>query len=86
MDVFAALLSGAALLPYDVRRSGPGGLDVWLELARPTVYHSTPSVFRAFLEARRRPSPIESVAVVVLGGEAALPTGPSGSWPEGRAW
>ena len=73
VDVFGALLRGASLLPYDVATSGLDSLEAWVEETRPTVYHSTPTVFRAFLRGRRGTGPLGPVRAVVLGGEAASP-------------
>jgi acyl-coenzyme A synthetase/AMP-(fatty) acid ligase/acyl carrier protein len=69
MDIFAALLSGAALLPFDVRREGVAGLGPFLVEGGVSVYHSTPTLFRALAEGLRDAVP--SVRLVVLGGEEA---------------
>jgi amino acid adenylation domain-containing protein len=45
-NVFGALLNGATLLPYDVRRQPVSELPAWLRRAGATVYHSVPSLFR----------------------------------------
>jgi len=69
MDIYAALLNGAALMLCDVRRDGIEALGAWLDAEAVTIYHSTPTVFRhAFHDAGkagRRPA----VRLVVLGGE-----------------
>jgi amino acid adenylation domain-containing protein len=72
VDVFSALLAGGTLLPYDLRQAGVEGLPAWLEAARPTVYHSTPTIFRSFLRGRPPGAPLDGVEVVVLGGESVL--------------
>ncbi len=69
MDIFAALLNGAMLVPIDVRETGLGGLCERLEKGAVTVYHSTPTLYRHLvrtLSGRRAPS---TVRLVVLGGE-----------------
>ena len=40
-----------ALDLWDVRQEGTAGLAAWIAARRVTVYHSTPSVFRAFTDA-----------------------------------
>ena len=73
VDVFGALLHGATLFPCDLTNDGLDGLEAWMESRLPTIYHSTPTVFRAFLRGRRGRAPFASVRRVVLGGEAAGP-------------
>jgi amino acid adenylation domain-containing protein len=73
MDLFGALLNGAALHLFDVRRNGVEPLAKWLRSRRITLYHSTPTLFRALLpgggpQGDRFPS----VRLVVLGGEAVI--------------
>lgn len=50
-SMFCALLNGATLLPFDVRKRGFGALGDWLIEARATIYHSVPSIYRGVLEA-----------------------------------
>ncbi len=68
-SLFSALLNGAAVFPYDVRRQGLGGpLAAWLNREAITVYHSVPSIFRSIaLDDQRYPT----VRVVRLEGDAA---------------
>jgi amino acid adenylation domain-containing protein len=69
MDIFGALLNGAALCPIDVRQVGLGGLRERLVSDRVTVYHSTPTLFRSLAhELVGHPAPA-AVRLVVLGGE-----------------
>ena len=49
-NIFGALLNGAALLPFDVRRRGVVALTRWLAAAEPTIYHSVPSLFRQVVD------------------------------------
>jgi len=70
MDLFAALLSGAALCPWDLRRDGLEGLAAWIAGAGVTVLHATPTLFRR-LVAARRDADFSRVRWVVLGGEEA---------------
>ena len=45
-SMFAALLNGATLMPYDLRRDGLNSLDAWIVRRNVTVFHSVPSIFR----------------------------------------
>ncbi|HEY0697494.1 MAG TPA: amino acid adenylation domain-containing protein, partial [Micromonospora sp.] len=69
-DLYPALLTGAAVVPVDVRRHGVPYAAELLARHRVTVYHSTPTVYRYLLDAlgARR---LDSVRVVLLGGEQA---------------
>jgi amino acid adenylation domain-containing protein len=69
MDLYGALLNGAALYPFDVRREGIEGLGTFLDREGITLYHSTPTVFRHFLRTKTDGSRHPSVRAVVLGGE-----------------
>ncbi|HEU4561845.1 MAG TPA: amino acid adenylation domain-containing protein, partial [Longimicrobium sp.] len=71
MDLFGALLNGAALHLFDVRRHGVEPLAPWLRSRGITLYHSTPTLFRALLPSDGPPGDrFPSVRLVVLGGEA----------------
>jgi amino acid adenylation domain-containing protein len=45
-SMFGALLNGAAVFPYDLRRLGTAGLGRWLVRERVSIYHSVPGLFR----------------------------------------
>ena len=68
MDLFGALLNGAALCPFDVRRLGTAPLPAWVREQGITVWHSTPTLYRRFLDEAGE-SAFPSVRLVVLGGE-----------------
>ncbi len=70
VDIYAALLNGAALFPFDIRSEGLTGLADWIDERQVTVYHSTPTVFRHFTDGLAGDRKMESVRAVVLGGEA----------------
>lgn len=70
MDLFAALLSGAALCPWDLHRDGLDGLPAWIAESGATVLHATPTLFR-HIAATRRGADFSRVRWVVLGGEEA---------------
>ncbi|MFG1847353.1 AMP-binding protein [Micromonospora carbonacea] len=69
-DLYPALLTGAAVVPVDLRRHGLAHAVEQLGKHRVTVYHSTPTVYRFLLDALgdRR---LTSVRAVLLGGEQA---------------
>jgi len=67
-DTFAALLSGAAAAPIDIRTRGLAHLAEALDERGVTVYHSTPTVYR-YLVASLGERTLPRVRVVVLGGE-----------------
>ena len=69
-DVLAALLGGATLLPFDVRRAGLAALADWIERERITVLCAVVTTLRhlvASLAADRR---LPSIRIVRLGSEA----------------
>ena len=69
MDIFGALLNGAALCPIDVRSGGVGALVDALRRRRITVYHSTPTVYRLVLRGLGEEALPDPLRLVVLGGE-----------------
>ncbi|MET9258676.1 amino acid adenylation domain-containing protein [Amycolatopsis sp. NPDC004079] len=67
-DLFSALLSGAAVVPFDVAAHGVAALGEVLAKHEVTVYHSTPTMFRYLTDSlgdRRLPA----LRAVLLGGE-----------------
>ena len=74
MDIFGALLNGAALYPIDLRDTTPVELADWIDRGRITVLHSTPTVFRMLMGSLEATRILSSVRLVVLGGEAAYRT------------
>ncbi|MGQ0609302.1 MAG: amino acid adenylation domain-containing protein [Chloroflexota bacterium] len=48
-STFAALLNGAALMPFRLDHGGVARLAEWMRTERITIYHSVPSVLRAAL-------------------------------------
>ncbi|BCL17053.1 beta-ketoacyl synthase N-terminal-like domain-containing protein [Micromonospora sagamiensis] len=69
-DLWPALLTGAAVVPVELRRHGLAHAVDELVRHRVTVYHSTPTVYRFLLDTLgdRR---LDQVRVVLLGGEQA---------------
>ncbi|MBD3557662.1 amino acid adenylation domain-containing protein [Planktothrix sp. FACHB-1355] len=69
MDIFGALLNGAELCLYDLRKKGFGDLENFIKNNGVTVYHSTPTVFRTFAGNLSGSEALDCVRKVVLGGE-----------------
>jgi len=69
MDVFGALLSGATLCPVDLKTETLPDALAWLADEGVTVFHSTPTVFRAFAGTVQDRACLTSIRTVVLGGE-----------------
>lgn len=65
----SALLNGAAACPFQFRKEGPKGLSAWLHDERITIYHSSPSIFRALVQSLSREEPFRDLRILRLGGE-----------------
>jgi amino acid adenylation domain-containing protein len=76
IDIFGALLNGATLCPIDVKKEGLVNLSEWLREKEITIYHSTPTLYRHFLETLPSNSDSTSlfpkIRLVVLGGEEVV--------------
>jgi amino acid adenylation domain-containing protein len=72
MDIFGALLNGAALYPIDVKKEGLLNLAQYLRECEISVYHSTPTVYRYFLHLLAEADEFPNIRLVVLGGEAVV--------------
>ncbi len=70
--IFGALLNGALLLPFDLKRGGVADLGPWLKAQGVTTFHLVPSVFRQMLRALQPGTVLDSVRVARLGGEPIL--------------
>ncbi|WP_406108768.1 AMP-binding protein [Micromonospora globbae] len=69
-DLYPALLTGAAVIPVDLRRHGLAHAVDQLARHGVTVYHSTPTVYRFLLDTPGVER-LDRVRVVLLGGEQA---------------
>ncbi|TDC38956.1 amino acid adenylation protein [Micromonospora sp. 15K316] len=69
-DLYPALLTGAAVIPVDLRRHGLAHAVEQLARHGVTVYHSTPTVYRFLLDTPGVER-LDRVRVVLLGGEQA---------------
>ena len=70
MDIYGALLNGAGLYPYDLKAEGSmERLPEWIDREAITIYHSTPTVYRYFIDTLHEEK-FPGVRLVVMGGEA----------------
>jgi len=72
LDIFGALLSGAALCSFPVVAEGIEGLARWLKSARITVFHWFPTGFRHLVDAMNDADLLPDLRLVVLGSESLL--------------
>jgi amino acid adenylation domain-containing protein len=72
MGIFGALLNGATLCPFDIKKEGIQILGKWLKENKITIYHSTPTVYRYFLDYSPERKQLEAIRLVVLGGEEVV--------------
>ena len=70
MDIYGALLNGATLYPYDIKKNGPGGLSRWLISECLSVIHAVPTIYRSFINELDGETQFKNIRLVVLGGEA----------------
>jgi amino acid adenylation domain-containing protein len=71
-DIYGALLNGAGLFIYDLKKLGIHYLAEWLTTEGITVFYCVPTIFRAFMEVLDREAFVK-VRLVRLGGEQVLP-------------
>ena len=72
MDIFGALLNGAALYPLNLRDQSIDHVAKTLRHYGLTIFHSTPTVFRYFTDSLQESEKLMSVRLVVLGGEEVV--------------
>ncbi|MCC7203678.1 MAG: AMP-binding protein [Phycisphaeraceae bacterium] len=72
--LFAALLTGATLAMFSVRRQGIEPLAPWLDEQAVTICHLVPSVFRRLARTPSHPGRWPHLRLLRLGGEAVLQT------------
>ena len=70
-NAHCALLNGATLCPWDIRTDGLADLAPWMLEAGVTVYRSSTSVFRYFVETLRGDEDFSRLRLVTLGSEPA---------------
>ncbi|MBE7553881.1 MAG: amino acid adenylation domain-containing protein [Anaerolineales bacterium] len=69
MDIFAALLNGAAVFPFNLKKEGTANLASWLIGEEITIYHSVPTVFRSLLMTLMGEEQFPKLRLIDLGGE-----------------
>ena len=67
--IYAALLNGAALYPFDVRAEGLAPLAGWLRDNAITIYRSVPTTFRHFVHSLKGAHDFPALRLIYLGGE-----------------
>lgn len=72
MGIYGGILNGACVFPRSVRAGGFDEVGTWIRRSALSIYHSTPTVFREFLEATDASERFSSVRCVVLGGEPVV--------------
>jgi amino acid adenylation domain-containing protein len=68
-EIFGALLNGASLTLFPLRREGHGGLAGWIETEEVSVLKLPAPVFREVLETLGRGARISGPRLVLLGGD-----------------
>ncbi len=69
MDIFGALLNGATLFLIDIHQDGLPYLNQTMNDGGITIYHSTPTVFRLWIDTLGDKMELPQLRLVVLGGE-----------------
>ncbi|MCI5222600.1 MAG: amino acid adenylation domain-containing protein, partial [Candidatus Electrothrix sp. AR4] len=69
IDIFAALLNGATLYPFNLKESSLENCLHWIAEKKISIYHSTPSIFRELMAENNQN--MHSVRLVIMGGEAS---------------
>ena len=73
-NTFAALFSGGTLFPWDVRREGTAGLANWLVEERITIFNSSASLFREFVETLTGQERFPDLRLIRTGSEKMVPS------------
>lgn len=69
LDIFGALLNGAALFPFSVAEEGTAKLARWLLEEQITVFHWVPTAFRHVVDGLSDQESLSAVRRIVLGSE-----------------
>lgn len=72
MDIFGALLNGATLYPINIRNNGLLDLGKLLNDSQISIYHSTPTVYRYYVNSLDASERFSFIRLIVLGGEAVF--------------
>jgi non-ribosomal peptide synthetase component F len=71
--LWASLLNGATVLPFDVRVGAGGHLVRWLLQEQVTIYHSVPAVFRQMAAALTGHEQFPKLRAIILSGAPMTP-------------
>lgn len=71
--LWRALLGGATLLPWPVRRNGVRGMFEWLNTERATVLACATTLFRTLMATLGQADQLKTVRLLRLGGERVTP-------------
>lgn len=73
MDIYGALLNGAALYPLDIKKQAAiSTVSQWLKHEGITIWHSVPTLFRYFINTITPGEKFSKLRLLVLGGEEVL--------------
>jgi len=72
MHLYGALLAGATLCVYDMRRDGMPGLRAWLDGERVSVVHTFPTIFRGLCAAMAPGGRFAHLRAIDLAAEAVF--------------
>jgi len=70
VDIFCALLNGATLYPWNVKKQGLAGLEDWLDAEKVTICDWVPTPFRYFVDALSGKTRFPHLRLLVLASEA----------------
>ncbi|MEW6732939.1 MAG: amino acid adenylation domain-containing protein, partial [Acidobacteriota bacterium] len=71
MDIFGALLNGACLFPINVKEKGLLNVANRIIDEQITIFHSTPTLYRYFINTLNGTEEFPKLRLIVLGGEEA---------------
>lgn len=69
VDIYCALMTGATVCPWDVKRRGFVGLADWLRAERVTSFQWIPTPFRHFMETLGADEQLPDIRLVVMASE-----------------
>lgn len=73
-DIFGALLNGATLLLFDLKREGLGHVATVIRQRRATILHAMPPVVRSLLGGLHAPDDLECIRLVYIAGDKLYPS------------
>lgn len=72
MDIYAAILSGATLFPFDMRKNDITSIPKYLIENKITILHMVPTLFRSFISDINKNHIFKHLRYIVLGGEEVV--------------